>query len=825
MTYEDFFKRATPSKSAPDGLKPFPYQRRLATEPWPDLLDVPTGLGKTAGVMLAWLWKRGWRANRDRVTANSNTPRRLVYCLPMRVLVEQTRANALRWLEALDCLAESGQGKVSVHVLMGGSEGAKKATWAEHPEEDAILIGTQDMLLSRALMRGYGMSRYQWPVHFAFLHNDAFWVYDEVQLMGAGLPTSAQLEAFRRTFPLSKSCRSFWMSATLNTEWLSTVDFRSHVEKLGCLSLTTVEKKDGEVRIRREAKKGIACADTRLKADDAKGRVSYAKDLAEEVLQHHRRETNSLIILNTVDRAQAVFQAIEKLAPSLPVLLVHARFRSGERSSLNAALTQAAPDTGRIIVATQAIEAGVDISSSVLFTEVAPWASLVQRFGRCNRYGEYNRKGAEVFWIDIGPEEDLARPYPVEEIKRSAKRLKSLESASPADLPPVDETAPDYPILRRKDFFDLFNTDPDITGFDVDVSGYIRDANDLDAQVFWRDLSAGVEGQSQPNREELCRASLSQLKRYIERIKKKEFAAWRWDSLSGKWTRYTAAVRPGLTLMFDTNAGGYNSKLGFAPEVTTRVAVMDIAKAGDEERYDGDWRSLQQRAVELAVHLVDVEDEAGVLAERLALPMAQMDSLKLAGRWHDLGKAHAAFQGMLRVADTKLDSSAAWAKAGDGEGKRTRPRYRIEAPDGTSEERRYFRHELASMLAWIQHRPDHPLADLIAYLIAAHHGKIRTSLRALPDERAPPEPDRRYARGIWDGDSMPEFAISNREKVPESILHLDIMELGDGAMGPSWAARVAGLLKEFGPFQLAWMEALVRIADWRASRKEQEGGR
>ena len=36
-----------------------------------------------------------------------------------------------------------------------------------------ILIGTQDMLLSRALMRGYGMSRYQWPVHFALLHNDA----------------------------------------------------------------------------------------------------------------------------------------------------------------------------------------------------------------------------------------------------------------------------------------------------------------------------------------------------------------------------------------------------------------------------------------------------------------------------------------------------------------------------------------------------------------------------------------------------------------------------------------------------------------------------
>lgn len=44
MSYADFFKRATRTEKEPDGLKPFPYQCRLAEEPWPDLLDVPTGL-------------------------------------------------------------------------------------------------------------------------------------------------------------------------------------------------------------------------------------------------------------------------------------------------------------------------------------------------------------------------------------------------------------------------------------------------------------------------------------------------------------------------------------------------------------------------------------------------------------------------------------------------------------------------------------------------------------------------------------------------------------------------------------------------------------
>lgn len=48
------------------------------------------------------------------------------------------------------------------------------------------------------------------------------------------------------------------------------------------------------------------------------------------------------------------------------------------------------------------------------------------------------------------------------------------------------------------------------------------------------------------------------------------------------------------------------------------------------------------------------------------------------------------------------------------------------------------------------------------------------------------------------------------------------MALGDGAAGPSWVARTQRLLAQHGPFRLAWLEALVRIADWRASRAEQE---
>ena len=133
------------------------------------LIDVPTGFGKTGAVVLAWLWNRVLKHRDD-------WPRRLVYCLPMRTLVEQTRQNADQWLSKLGLLDEVG-----LHVLMGGEDAGE---WDLHAERNAVLVGTQDMLLSRALNRGYRMSRYRWPMHFGLLNNDCLWIMDEVQMSG-----------------------------------------------------------------------------------------------------------------------------------------------------------------------------------------------------------------------------------------------------------------------------------------------------------------------------------------------------------------------------------------------------------------------------------------------------------------------------------------------------------------------------------------------------------------------------------------------------------------------------------------------------------------
>src|SRR5205807_2664196 len=107
MDFQDLFKKTT-------GNLPFPYQCRLATEvALSQLIDAPTGAGKTAAVVLAWLFRRRFSDDATRLT----TPRRLVYCLPMRVLVEQTVGVAKEWLRNLELHNDIG-----VHTLMGGED-------------------------------------------------------------------------------------------------------------------------------------------------------------------------------------------------------------------------------------------------------------------------------------------------------------------------------------------------------------------------------------------------------------------------------------------------------------------------------------------------------------------------------------------------------------------------------------------------------------------------------------------------------------------------------------------------------------------------------
>lgn len=859
QNYSDLFKKATA------GSEPFPYQAEVAREV-PDLLRAPTGAGKTAAAILGWLWRRRYAPTDIRAA----TPRRLVYCLPMRVLVEQTRDSAILWLQRLGLLAgtatvKSHDGKervaryelswadpekIAVVVLMGGE---KAEDWDIHPERDMIIIGTQDMLLSRALNRGYAMSRYRWPTQFGLLNNDCLWVFDEVQLMGNGLATATQLEGLRGKL-LACGCKSLWMSATLQRDWLRTVDFAERVDGLREMFPSDAELGAGELGKRWKAPKPLqkAC----VSAKDG------AAAIAKEVLKNHWAGSFTLVVANTVYRAARLFGELDRQvnpshttggrqrrgAPASPaatsgrpdLVLLHSRFRPPERDAQMQRLLSPVPDAGRIVVATQVVEAGVDISAKTLFTELAPWPSLVQRFGRCNCFGEH--ADARVFWIDVPTDakkslaapytdaeleagrallrrphgDDDPDPYTDAELEAARAELQKLADATPSTLKTHLDTlnedqrkrlfpySPSH-VVRRKDLIELFDTTPDLAGNDIDVSRFIREGEDLDVHVFWRYVppegpEPDIPG---PARDELCPVPVRIFGKFLEQGN----SAYRWDFLAERWVTVSGeSVFPGQTYLVPAvpaNAGGYTcpgytchrgwdkDSAGQVPIGSPDAEEMD---ANDRDRQvRGDWQSIAAHTEEAVAEVRRLLEQIG-----LAIPSDLHQPLLAAARWHDRGKAHPIFQG---ATPDGAPTGGPWAKAPAKLKKYDRPR---------------FRHELAGALAML----DAGLPDLACYLAAAHHGKVRLSIRSLPHEKRPSDPEARFARGVWEGDVLPAADLGGGEVAPEVRLSLEAMELGLSADGkPSWAERMLRLRddKELGPFRLAFLEAILRAADVRVS--------
>ena len=518
--------------------------------------------------------------------------------------------------------------------------------------------------------------------------------------------------------------------------------------------------------------------------------------------------TNTIIFLNTVARAQAVFASIKKPGGFAGEhLLIHSRFRGVDRESLMTRLQTDAPEQGRIIVATQALEAGVDVTSATMITEIAPWSSLVQRFGRCNRYGECGEAGATIFWIDLLDTQTM--PYTPEECIAARKNLKKLSDCGPQNLAAIPLGIPEqHNVIRKRDLIDLFDTDPDLSGFDVDVSLYIRDADDTDIRLFWRKVDADgpTPEEAAPFSGELCPAPIGNAKKLLKR---KGVRAWVWDTLLAQWRAADQdSVFPGMTLMMDSVCGGYDPEKGFDPAAKKIVEPVPASSGQEADRaIDNHEDTTSKVRVSLAKHSLHARDKAARLASQLELTDSERDILVEAALWHDLGKAHDVFKARcgLGQQDTPLAKTPDYDWRGKDE--RNRP---------------CFRHELASALAYLAKCDWKQEADLPAYLIAAHHGKVRMRLRALPNEKRA-EDGRLFARGVWDGDRLPRTDLGDTI-VPETKLDLDLMQLGEGRLGPSWSARCQALLKQYGPFRLAFLEALLRIADWRASEAEEDAG-
>jgi CRISPR-associated endonuclease/helicase Cas3 len=331
---------------------PYPFQRRVAElllSGHNVILQAPTGAGKTLAAMLPFL---------EAIEYERDFPRKCLYAVPMRVLANQFVD------EYKSKVIKAGRDdRIQVSIQTG-----------EHADDQqlaaTLTFATIDQVLSSFLLSPYSLPRRlsnlnAGAVVASYLVFDEFHLFDPVST----LPTTLEmLRMLRGVAPF------LLMTATFSTDML-----RGLADALDAAVIP-------ENGVDRQAMQ-------ELPSQQKTRRYHVARDplSAETVLaQHHHR---TLVVCNVVDRARVLFEALREHPKrgATQVLLLHSRFLPEDRQRIEEKILGIFGKDGNrigswIVVATQVIEVGLDLTCETLHTELAPANSILQRAGRCARY-------------------------------------------------------------------------------------------------------------------------------------------------------------------------------------------------------------------------------------------------------------------------------------------------------------------------------------------------------------------------------------------------------------------------------------------------------
>lgn len=410
-----------------DGFEPFVWQNELAEQVieqrrWPDLVDIPTGLGKTVTIDIA-LFALAVEASTEADRTCWQFPHRIVMVVDRRVIVDQAfdRARALchRILnadpvaspvtvavrEALRARAgiehddTDGTPPILTSVLRGGI--TRDETWARRPEVPAVLASTVDQVGSRLLFRGYGLSTGARPIHAGLLANDTLFLLDEVHLARPFAQTLDAIDDLSRrgdVDALPHRLGVVQLSATPGT----IVDERFPPEPLPrpVIDPDSLPSGAASIALRRTGNtKPAELITVKVPGDAAKANEVFAKAAAREAIARLEGMTRVAVMVNRVDTARRIARILRDAAKKhsdFDVVLLTGRMRPADRDAvlrddIAGRLIpgpRADDEAPLIVVATQSLEAGADFDFDVLVTECASIDALRQRFGRVDRDGQ-----------------------------------------------------------------------------------------------------------------------------------------------------------------------------------------------------------------------------------------------------------------------------------------------------------------------------------------------------------------------------------------------------------------------------------------------------
>lgn len=317
------------------------------------VLRAPTGSGKTEALALPLL-------------AGDLATGRLTYVLPMRTLADQLG-------ERLDGYGKAAGLQVAVHH-------GEAATVRDFPPP--ALVTTIDQAVT-----AYAAAPLSSPIRWGHVLGGhiagSFLVFDEVHLLEPDLGLQAALL-------MAEGARSAGSPVGMATATLPT----RLAEELATFL-------DGELLEGEELFPRSVVVGTRAQALSPEDALRAARAVAEGV-------AGALVFCNTVDKAQALYQELRGRVPSdVELLLAHSRFLPEDRRRKEQALARAFGREGHrrcVAITTSVAEVGLDISAELVLTDICPADALVQRAGRCVRWGGQGR-------VEVFVDEAAAGPY------------------------------------------------------------------------------------------------------------------------------------------------------------------------------------------------------------------------------------------------------------------------------------------------------------------------------------------------------------------------------------------------------------------------------
>ena len=458
--FEGFFR-------AVHGSGPFPWQQDLVDRlvecgEWPDVLDLPTGAGKTAAMDAAVF----------HLALCADTPGRaalrIALVVDRRLVVDDAFERARKIAKALcraPCddveghevieevarrlrrLAGDGAPPLVARRLRGGAP--LEHDWARTPTQPTILCSTVDQIGSRLLFRGYGVSDRMKPVHAGLLGTDSLILLDEAHLSEPFLQT---IDAVRRLGGAGvRGVRRALLSATPGSEAKRP------------LRLSPADRAHPVLKERLEARKPVTLDVVRRKsAAIAEAFAEAARAMAERLRENGVSAPAVGVVVNRVALARNVFKELNA-EDGFDAMLMIGRSRDVGRNRIVEKLApfrtgaQDRPQAEPLfVVATQCLEVGVDLDLDGLVTQAASLDALRQRFGRLNRAGRQVPAEGAI----LAHAEDVARkaddPVYGDRIRRTWEALQRLAEGGTVDfgveaLPRrLEETGIDHEDLEAK---------------------------------------------------------------------------------------------------------------------------------------------------------------------------------------------------------------------------------------------------------------------------------------------------------------------------------------------------------------------------------------